>query len=551
MKLKIIISMISATLLFILILEVANAGKFIYGLKIAGINVSGIDLIKAESLLSQKNNQINQEYFILKYQNKTLKITPKNLGISIDIQKTLENAYQTGRKSNFLINFLNKTKILFTKKNIDLVIAVNQEKMETALAEFKNSENFSQNSEIKYDQGRYIATISRPGKIFDREIIIQNAIDGISNFKTATIELNLKDIKPEITETKLETLVDFLNRVIEGAPYDLVLEDIKIPLDKDLINQWIMLKKEQINNEINITMSFDDAKIHDYLFSLIPAVSRPSRNAELAFENNKIKIKAPSSDATELLLPETQDNIKHNLMTTQQKNIEIYVKRKPAKINEKNLDELGIKTQLSVGNSNFSGSHQARIDNIRVGAAKFDDYIIKPNEEFSFAKILGAIGPEQGYQPELVIKSGKTVKEYGGGLCQVSTTMFRAAVKAGLPITERQPHAYPVKYYAPQGFDSTIYPPHPDLRFINNTDNNILIQLKIEKYDIYFEFYGTSDNRKVEIIGPITLKSNSDGSMTTKLTQQVFKENKMVSERIFNSFYKSPALYPVIKNPLE
>jgi len=551
MKFKIIVSIIFIILLFILILEIANANKLIYGLKIANVNMGGMSLIKAELLLSQKINQINQKYFILKYKNKTLQINPKNLGITIDIKKTLENAYHIGRENNFLINFLNKIKILFTKKNIDLIIIVNQEKLENALKEFKNLEKFPQNSEIKYNQGYYIITPSKPGKIFDRKLIIQNVINNISNLRTATIELNLKDIKPEITEIDLKALADFLNRIIENAPYNLIFENIKIPLNKDLINQWIIFKKDKINNKTTITIDFDNNKIHDYLFSLIPAINRPSRDAELAFENNKIKIKTPSLDAIELLLSETQDNIKHNLMTTQQKNIEIYVKREPAKINENNLDELGIKTQLSIGTSNFSGSSPTRINNIKIGALKFQHYIIKPNEEFSFVKILGTIGPEQGYQPELVIKKGQTIKEYGGGLCQVSTTMFRAAVKAGLPITERQSHAYPVKYYNPQGFDATIYPPHPDLRFINNTGNNILIELKIEKNDISFEFYGTSDGREIKIIGPIILNSNSDGSMTTKLIQQVSKNNKLISERIFYSFYKSPALYPIIKNPLE
>ena len=153
--------------------------------------------------------------------------------------------------------------------------------------------------------------------------------------------------------------------------------------------------------------------------------------------------------------------------------------------------------------------------------------------------------------PELVIKHNKTVPEYGGGICQVSTTAFRAAVNSGLKIIERYPHAFPVKYYNPQGFDSTIYPPHPDLRFLNDTPKNILIQVKIEGTTLIFEFFGTADSREVKIKGPTILSASEDGSMKTILYQEIWRDGKMERQDKFFSNYKSPALYPVEKNPLE
>jgi len=161
------------------------------------------------------------------------------------------------------------------------------------------------------------------------------------------------------------------------------------------------------------------------------------------------------------------------------------------------------------------------------------------------------VGPKEGYLPELVIKKGETIPEYGGGLCQVSSTAFRGAVQAGLEITERQNHAYPVRYYSPQGTDATIYPPHPDLRFKNNTPAYILIQTKIKGNKLYFEFYGSDDGRKVELIGPKTYDKKEDGSMKAVWTEKVSdKDGNPVLEKKFYSIYKSPALYPH-KNPLE
>ncbi len=164
--------------------------------------------------------------------------------------------------------------------------------------------------------------------------------------------------------------------------------------------------------------------------------------------------------------------------------------------------------------------------------------MIKPNEEFSFNTILGDVGPETGYKAELVIKQNKTVPEYGGGLCQVSTTAFRAAFYAGLPIKERQAHAFPVKYYNPQGFDATIYPPHPDLRFINDTPAYIVIQTKVEENNLIFEFYGTNDDRKVEVEGPRQYDIQADGSMKAILIRKIYdKDGNFIKESIFNSNY--------------
>jgi vancomycin resistance protein YoaR len=144
-----------------------------------------------------------------------------------------------------------------------------------------------------------------------------------------------------------------------------------------------------------------------------------------------------------------------------------------------------------------------------------------------------------------VIKNNKTEPEFGGGICQVSTTVFRVAINSGLEITARRNHAYPVSYYNPQGMDATVYVPRPDLRFINDTPGYILIQTKIEGTKLTFQFYGTDDGRKIEIIGPKILEKNPDGSMKATFTQKINdKDGQLVREDVFNSSYDSPDKYP-------
>ena len=170
---------------------------------------------------------------------------------------------------------------------------------------------------------------------------------------------------------------------------------------------------------------------------------------------------------------------------------------------DKKLKKMGITEAIAYGESDFTGSTYNRIHNVQTGLNKFNGHIIKEDEEFVFGEVLGPVNGYTGYRKELVIKGDKTVPEYGGGLCQVSTTAFRAALNAGLPINERHFHSYSVSYYVPRGLDSTVYPPTVDLKFTNDTGAPILIQTLTIGKKAYYTFYGTKNNdREAHLIGP-------------------------------------------------
>lgn len=212
---------------------------------------------------------------------------------------------------------------------------------------------------------------------------------------------------------------------------------------------------------------------------------------------------------------------------------------------QKNLGDtnsLGITELVAIGESNFVGSPRNRVHNISVGASKFNGIIVAPGEEFSFNKHLGDVDAENGFLPELVIKSGGLIPEFGGGLCQVSSTTFRAAMNAGLPITARRNHSFAVQYYAPQGTDATIYPGAVDFKFVNNLSSHVLMRTRIENAKLYFEFYGTKDMRKVAFDGPIQYEKKPDGSMKATWTRHV-TANGSVTTQVFNSTYQPPALF--------
>lgn len=166
------------------------------------------------------------------------------------------------------------------------------------------------------------------------------------------------------------------------------------------------------------------------------------------------------------------------------------------------LKEIGIKELISGGETDFSYSPRNRISNINTGLSKFAGHIVKPGEEFVFGDVLGPVDGSTGYLKELVIKGPKTVPEYGGGLCQVSTTVYRAVLAAGYPITARRNHSYAVSYYKPLGLDATVYPPSVEMQFVNDTPNHMLIQSFTVGNKAYYNFYGTKTNRTVHMIGP-------------------------------------------------
>ncbi|PIQ73773.1 hypothetical protein COV58_00705 [Candidatus Roizmanbacteria bacterium CG11_big_fil_rev_8_21_14_0_20_36_8] len=172
-------------------------------------------------------------------------------------------------------------------------------------------------------------------------------------------------------------------------------------------------------------------------------------------------------------------------------------------------NNLGISELIGKGVSNYSHSIESRIHNVLLAASKFNGLIVPKNSVFSFNDVIGDISASTGYQAAYVIKDGKTVLGDGGGVCQVSTTLFRAALDTGLPIIDRTAHAYRVSYYengSEPGFDATIYSPSVDFKFQNNTPGAILIETEEDTANniLVFKMYGTPDGRDVQI-SPVTI----------------------------------------------
>ena len=173
-------------------------------------------------------------------------------------------------------------------------------------------------------------------------------------------------------------------------------------------------------------------------------------------------------------------------------------------VQDPELVKQGIFEVVTVGESDYSGSPMARRHNIAVGLAKFNGHIIPKDSVFSFNEVLGPVNGATGYKKELVILGERTLPDFGGGLCQVSTTAYRGVWEYGFPIEARRNHSFAVRYYGPQGTDATVYPPQTDMQFTNDTPGALLLQTYAADNKAYFIYYGTKDDRRSDIYGPYT-----------------------------------------------
>jgi vancomycin resistance protein YoaR len=192
--------------------------------------------------------------------------------------------------------------------------------------------------------------------------------------------------------------------------------------------------------------------------------------------------------------------------------------------------ELGITQLVSSQTTYFYGSSEARIQNIVAAASKFNGILVAPGEVFSMGNALGDVSLENGFAEALIIYGGRTIKGVGGGVCQVSTTLFRAVFFGGYPVVERYSHAYRVSYYEMDasgsvdtkyaGMDATVYFPLVDFKFKNDTPYWILMEtnVNVSARTITWKLYSTSDGRSVtwETTGPTN---------TVPAPDPVFEEN--------------------------
>lgn len=281
-----------------------------------------------------------------------------------------------------------------------------------------------------------------------------------------------------------------------------------------LTNVYLVISSYLYGTKLSTPKTFNSEKFASMIKPLQEKAYKAPVNAQFEFSNGRVTTFKSSVDGIQLDVAKAQQYIEDSIIKTlksgsvQEFTFEIPSIRLEPDITTEEANTFGIVEEIGSGTSLFQHSIPNRIHNVKHAASKINGILVAPNEEFSFVQHLGEVSKSTGYATAYVIQGGRTVLGDGGGVCQVSTTLFRAILDAGLPITERKAHAYRVSYYeqdSPPGFDATVYYPTVDLKFVNDTGNYLLIQSELDPVELRltYKIYGKSDGRTVEITKPI------------------------------------------------
>lgn len=531
-------------------------GKIAPGTRVASINVSYLKISEAREILQKEVDKYFAAPIKITFQGKTNMFNPKTLGLNILLEETVNeinitNANKIGLTE--LLNFSNSE-----DKNLELIATIDHEKFNAKLEnQYKFSTLEPKSATFYFDENSKLAIREEQnGLAIDYEALASELKDSAKNLETNSIEITPYKKEPTVKEEDLIAQEEQIKEMLrhEFALIDPIYSDdwyLKLTDHLDWI-QFVEKQKIQVPyfgetildtpsaafpGGNYVAIEIDQEKLNQYVDAEISKwLDRPAEPVKIyKNEEGKVVIEGKGSDGLKVQRKLLKESIEI-AVANKIKNVPIpVIKIEPDLDIAQDLQALGIKERLAIGHSSYYKSPSNRVHNIKTGAGKFNGALIAPGETFSFNTTLGPVEGYTGYKKELVIKEEGTIPEYGGGICQVSTTVFRAAILAGLPIVERNEHSYAVSYYSQvmgHGLDATIYLGGADLRFSNDTGNSILIQTYVENdYELYIVFYGTSDGRKVELEGPYLSNYHNPGPTVYVDTDKLLKgETKQVEK---------------------
>jgi len=551
------------------------ANKVLAGVSAAGISVAGLPADEAQAKLNGEIEDFMDTDLRLESGDSIWLAKPAELGIRIDLADTIDKAVAVGRDAGFFANLWAQTQSVFVDKDISATFSIDQSTLEKYIVtHLGDKETPAQNATLTIEGSTAVATESQTGIIVDRDEFLSYLEQRARNLRATPVQVPFTTAFPVIDIDDVESAkLAVVNLLAEGLTLNHHEKSWSLPANQtsELIVFTPRSKSGRILSEQDIYskgMDKDDPDIilgielqgEDYdkfLEDIAAEIYKAPENArfqikdedslEVSLSGKKdpdtsrdLELETLAQQGEEMDMDLTKEDILKEI-NHGRTSLDLRVNVSMPMVNENNYEEIGIEKLIGRGTSNFSGSPRNRIHNIGVGADRFDSVLIPAGETFSFNDILGPVNADTGYLPELVIKENDTIPEYGGGLCQVSTTTFRAAIDTGLPITERHNHAYAVQYYSPQGTDSTIYPPAVDLKFVNDTPAAILIQTKVVGKTLIFDFFGTYDGREIEKTSPRTFGYFGAGGMKAEWGYTVTMDGVVMTENIFKSTYRPPS----------
>jgi len=476
--------------------DVVYAGRMMPGAQLGVTDFSGLTFAAADEKVGEMLAEVNRRWITLTYQQGQYRYTLDQLGVELEREDAMAQLSQFGRSPNLLTNVRERFGGVLGLVSPSAPCRFTPAFATVAANLAKKYQQVAAEASVEIKGQRAVAHAAQPGRELRVDQLKALISQQLGRLQFDPIVLPVTDSAPNISTEIATATAQNINRTLTG-PYTLTARQWSFTILASQLWQWLEISPQQQS----LVARLKPIELEKFLKSLEPEVNQPMQNAVLKLSGQKVIAFQPDRPGAVLRTKDAAALIQQNFLG-EQRELELPVNYLEPTVRLSELNDLGIDELVASGVSNFAGSPANRRHNIKNGAAKFNNVTIAPAEAFSFNKTLGVVDETTGYLPELVIKGDETTPEFGGGLCQVSTTAFRAILNGGYPITERRNHSYRVVYYEPAGSDATIYPPSPDLRFVNDSPGHILMQTYIEGNNLYFDFYGTKMNRTVKLEGP-------------------------------------------------
>ncbi|MGQ9500880.1 MAG: VanW family protein [Anaerolineae bacterium] len=514
-------SLLVAVFLAIVLYQIVFLERIFIGVHALGVELGGMTRSQALATLTARGDSYLNFPVVLRHGGKTWVASVRQVGAILDIPQAVADAYAFGRQGDLIENILEQLRALLLGAEMNMVVHYDSGPANALLVEIARQ-------------------INRPAR--DAELIIQPdltvlalpAQNGLSMDIDATRYLvHQRALSRDLTPVDL-VVHETPPTIIEIEPaYQIVQSLLAAPLvlsvtlperrieriipPNELVSMLIIQEEVNQNSIGHIVVTFDLDKWKSYLNDFAGEVNRAPIDArfQIDLQNGAVSVLQPSQEGYTLDVEQSLMLIAE-LVNRPVHHLELPVHVIPPTIRSDAVNEMRFTDIVAEATTTFKGSSEARVRNIQVAASKLHGIVVPPGALFSFNEHLGPITAEQGYESSLIIWGDRTAVGIGGGICQVSTTLFRAAFFGGFEIVERWAHGYRVSWYEIEfgpGLDATIYAPNIDFKFRNDTEHFLLIQSFVDQEagTLTFRFYGTSPHRQVSVEGPLVEEVTSPG----------------------------------------
>jgi vancomycin resistance protein YoaR len=498
--------------------QLIYAGRIFPGVSVAGVDLSGLSPSDAALKLSQTLSYPNTGKIVLRDGGSVWLVTPAQMGMAFDASSSAQAAYKLGRSGRLFASLDGQLRARSSGAEVAPVILFDQRVAYQYLQSLATElDRPVVEASLKVEGTNVVAVPGQVGRSLDVAGTLVFLSAQMQTFRDGEVPLVIREQTPEIMDVSAQAEIArrvlsqplrlYIANAVDGDPG---------PWNYDVQILANMLIVRRVGNEVQVAL--DPAPLRDILVGIATQVDRKAENARFYFDDNTRQLaliqyaKIGRTVDTEASITAINDALlqgEHNIPLQ-------IVEKQPDVTDNATAEQLGITELVSSQTSYFYGSSPERIQNIQAAAARFHGLLVAPGETFSMGDAMGDVSLDNGFAEALIIYGGRTIKGVGGGVCQVSTTLFRTVFFGGYPVVERIPHAYRVSYYEETasgaidsnlaGLDATVYFPLVDFQFTNDTPYWILMETYVsaEARTLTWKFYSTSDGRSVtwETTGP-------------------------------------------------